>query len=240
MRRRSRPLGNGLPGTRPRSSSRAKLKARTFVAVTLGGGVLAAVVYLLSTCKVLSGPIYYTGGAGLVLAGIGFLVARAIKQRPKDKAPGHAGPTQPQPAAPFMTRRVLLVVAGTLIGELLVVGFSPLLRSAIILEVAYYGVLIVSGAALGTARHVPILASTVVLLVVSGAGAVIFLATPGARLNYGPEISIFAIEGHLSRMTMLPLDIAVVLSSWRVARELSRRRTKSSASPTDSTSPSKN
>ncbi len=212
------------------------LKPKIFLALTsIAAGVFSvAAVLSLSKWLILPDAIYCLSGAAAVVFGLSYVAINAVKRHQGEGAPRPPVAREPERAV-FFSGRVIPVFAATLVAEFFVIRLVPLLRSFILVQVFYYSVMAVSGAALGawcrSKKHVPILTATFVLLLVSGMGALIFLKSPSARFTYGPEITIFAIEGHLSRMMMLPLDAVVSLSSWRIAFGVSQRRRRRPRSP---------
>ena len=129
-------------------------------------------------------------------------------------------PSQYSQLAGASNARVLAVAGGTLLleGNLMMLG--PHFLTGAVLEGAYYTVLLTSGVLLGlwcrSHGYVPLLLAIFLLLVLGATNAILFLADPDNRFQFGPEITLFAMWGLAARINLLPLDAVVLWSAWRI------------------------
>jgi len=104
--------------------------------------------------------------------------------------------------------------------------------SAVVAEGGYYLILLALGYALsrwGSSRqYVSVLTAILLLLVGSTWQAIQFLNNPSAQFRFGPEIVIFAASQIVGRLTMLPLDAAVVWGAWAIGENTKKASNKAS------------
>jgi hypothetical protein len=160
-------------------------------------------------------------GIVLVIAGLVFglfrLVARALCRRNRAVA-GRASPAAGSDMAEIWSARPLILFLIALLGETVWLMVCASLGSAVVAEGGYYLILLALGYALSrwvnSKQYVPVLTAILLLLVGATWQAIQFLNNPSAQFRFGPEIVIFAASQIVGRLTMLPLDAAVVWGAW--------------------------
>lgn len=160
---------------------------------------------------------------------LGFSVANALTRttRFSPPEPSHQPPVESR--ASFWTWKVLVVLVAAFLAELLVMAFVPLFKSVILIEIGYYVVLVASGVSLSlwckSQKYVPLLNTIILVLALSVLNVVLFLNNPNAQFRYGPEIVFFALQEHIVKANLLPIDVVVTLVAWRITSVLARQRT---------------
>ena len=130
-----------------------------------------------------------------------------------------AGPALANPTA-ALPSRVFLIGGTVLVGEVLLVSFTPA-EAASIGEIAYYLVLIGGGIVLarwaGSGPAAPIWVATLALLIVAIPQALMFFRAVGHAM--GPEGYLFTLWRLAGRLNMLPLDATAAWAGWRWAAQ---------------------
>ena len=148
------------------------------------------------------------------------LVSAGLQRRPRDgrsKSPSGNGPKS--------YLRGALIGSAVVVLEVTVLAVSRRLRvSPPVIEIAYYAILIVSGAAwarwYGSGPDAPVLTATVALFFLCLSAAIWFVTNRVARFEYGPERYLFAMWIYAGRMSMLPVDAVAAWSGWRLAHAI--------------------
>lgn len=161
---------------------------------------------------------------GAIVLGGGVLISRLIQKR---KTPGEPLGLDPDngDAGRSSLPRVAAVCLALAVAQLMFVKLAaPHLRSFWVIEGVYYAILVATGVVLALwARSRPYMGAvvaTVAILTVSIVSFVQFFGDPGVDFQYGPEKWIFALQNHLGRMNMWPLDAAFAASACLIAGNL--------------------
>ena len=105
---------------------------------------------------------------------------------------------------------------------------APHLTSFWVFEGIYYAILVAAGVALAlwsrSPPYVGAVVASVAILTISIISLVQFFGNPGADFQYGPEKWIFALQNHLGRMNMWPLDAAFASAACLIAGNLVKQR----------------
>ncbi len=204
------------------------MKTTLILLLIIGIINLLSILYTPWTSALLAGFAIMLALA-LIIYMLGFAIANAVShtRRFRPQEPSHQATIES--LTPFWSWKVQVVLVATFLAELLVMVFAPFFKSLILVEIAYYLVLIASGVTLSmfckSQKYVPLLNTTIVTLALSAINVVLFFNNPDAQFRYGPEIIFFALRHHISKVNFLPVDAVVALVAWRIASALARRHT---------------
>ncbi len=108
-------------------------------------------------------------------------------------------------------------------------SFLPFLSYALS-EILYYSILILTGVILAAKFQskwtAPVFIGMSINFILALIHVFFLIGNPSAQFQYGPEIIFYAFATFVQICSMIPLDIAVIFSSWLIVSDIKRIRKK--------------
>ncbi len=165
---------------------------------------------------------------GALVLGSGVLISKFLHTKEEHGEPDGHGDAIEEPPASSLTRASILCLVLVVTQLMFVKLVAPHLTSFWVVEGIYYAILVVSGVLLAvwsrSPPYVGAVVATVAILTISIISSVQFFGDPGVDFQYGPEKWIFALQNHLGRMNMWPLDAAFAVSACLIAGSFPKKR----------------
>ncbi len=163
---------------------------------------------------------------GTAVFGAFWWVAKILSRRAVQEHPSEEAVESPDIRRPSVSRAAVTCLALVVAQLLYVRLIAPHMQSFWAIEGIYYVILVVAGVVLaGWARApapVGAVVATLAILAISVVSLVQFFGDPGVDFQYGPEKWIFALQSHIGRMNMWPLDAAFTSGACLVAGAVRR------------------
>jgi hypothetical protein len=195
-----------------------------FLAVVLVAHLVTLVMYPWTGAALIQFLVFLVLGAAVF--GVFWWVAKILGRKAVRQYPSEED-LEPQDIPSLSVSRAAVICLALVVAQLLYLRLvAPHMRSFWAIEGIYYVILVVAGVVLANWARAPApvgaVVATLAILAISVVSLVQFFGDPGVDFQYGPETWIFALQSHIGRMNMWPLDAACASGACLVAGAVRR------------------